>query len=240
MGEWTRNLGKVAYAYDSDELVQLAAGRLDAVGDVLVQEFVAGEGIGLCGFMLDGTLHLPFQWRRIPRERPGGSGSDARQSLALDSTLKTAAEQLLRTARFEGLAMVEFKRTFAKRDHVLMEINGRPRGDHSNCPSVVESIIRVALVGWLLEGRRPAELIAYKVGLTAELTAELSHLESVWGGKPAGWPLSYPRFLSHAGPGRPMPWYPGLHYDDLSLSDPRPGLAKLSDWVRVHVRGTGR
>jgi hypothetical protein len=33
-----------------------------------------------------------------------------------------------------------------------------------------------------------------------------------------------------------VPWYPGVRYDDISLSDPRPGMAEISNWFRVRLK----
>jgi len=63
---------------------------------------------------------------------------------------------------------------------------------------------------------------------------ELTHLENLHRGKPPQWPGSYPNFwaslLKVA-----IPWYPGMRYDDLFFSDPRPGLAGLYKWFRRRI-----
>lgn len=146
--------GSVAYAYSREELQTKVAQRLQAVKDVLIQEFVPGRGVGFSCFVADGEVYLPFQWERIREKDPRGSGSSARRS--------------------------------------------------------------VPLCKWL--------------------AADLVHLENLWQGKPAGWPAPYPNFwtslLKIA-----IPWYPGLRYDDISFSDPKPGLRELVRWFRRHLGG---
>jgi hypothetical protein len=64
--------------------------------------------------------------------------------------------------------------------------------------------------------------------------AELTHLANVRAGKPANWPLPYPDFWSSL-LRIVVPWYPGMHYDDLWLSDPRPVIAGVANWFRVRT-----
>jgi len=227
--------GKVSYAYCWNDLTDAVSSRLDLAGDVLIQRFVAGEGIGFSGFMRDEKLFLPFQWRRLREKDPRGSGSSARQSMPIDAGVQQAAERLLTGAAYQGIAMVEFKRSAGDDHFVLMEINGRPWGS-IQLPICCGIDYPLHLGAWHLDGRLPPETVAYKAGITCRnLTADLNHLENVWAGRPAGWPLPYPGFLPTLVKVC-LPWYPGLRYEDLVISDPRPGLTQLCDWLRIHFR----
>ena len=228
--------GSVAYAYSKEGLQTKVAQRLRAAKDVLIQEFVPGRGIGFSCFVVDGEVYLPFQWERIREKDPRGSGSSARRSIPLDAQVLRMGRDLVTRAGFQGICMVEFKQDTRNGRLTLMEINGRPWGSiqlpiHSGVDYPRH------LADWYLCGSLPPKWIDYKTGITCKwLTAELGHLENLWQGKPAGWPVPYPNFwttlLKIA-----IPWYPGLRYDDLSWSDPKPGLTELVSWFRRHLGG---
>jgi predicted ATP-grasp superfamily ATP-dependent carboligase len=226
--------GRVAYARDLDELRAIVEQRLARAGDVLVQRFVAGEGIGFSSFAIDGRCRLPFQWRRLREKDPRGSGSSARRSVPVDPEVQEASQRLLVAAGFEGIAMVEYKRDFGTGQVALMEVNGRPWGSLQLAIACGVDYPR-HLADWYLTGRLPKDTLAYRSGITCRhLAADLTHLENVWGGRPTGWPLPYPSFartLIRVS----VPWYPGLHCEDFAARDPRPGLAQLGDWLRAHL-----
>src|SRR5215472_9154474 len=115
--------GSVAYAYTRAELSQKVTDRLREAGDVLVQEFVRGTGIGFSCFSLGGKMHIPFQWERVRETDPRGSGSSARRSIAVSPEVRDFSAELIRRAGFEGIAMVDFKREPVSRRPVLMELD---------------------------------------------------------------------------------------------------------------------
>ncbi len=96
-------------------------------GDYLLQAFVPGSGEGLFALCRDGELVARFAHRRLREKPPLGGVSVLRESIAIADDLATASERLLRTLRFSGLAMVEFRRSRDGR-LCLMEINPRPWG----------------------------------------------------------------------------------------------------------------
>jgi len=226
--------GSVAYAYSAADLVRQVEQRLGQAGDVLVQSFVAGTGIGFSCFAVGTEICLPFAWQRIREIDPRGSGSSARKSIALDSNLRDLSESLIKGANFQGLAMVEYKRELATGQLELMEINGRPWGS-LQLPIVSGINYPLHMVRWILEGVNPPREIAYKKGITCRrMVGELTHLDNLRRGKPPQWPGPYPSFW-----GSLMrvaaPWSPGMRYDDLSLSDPRPGLSEIANWFRIRL-----
>ena len=228
--------GSVAYAYSFEELRAKVADRLEKAGDVLVQEFVSGEGIGFSCFVAGGNTHLPFQWLRVREVDPRGSASSARKSIPLDDVIVSRSEQLITRMGFEGIAMVEYKRTPDKR-LVLMEINGRPWGS-IGLPFACGIDYPRYLIDWCLEGKLPPDLIDYKKNvLCRRAVSELTHLSNIRTGRPPNWPGNYPAFwptvLQMA-----LPWRPGMCYDDLWVSDPRPGIAGLRNWFQRRGKGS--
>ncbi len=221
--------GSVTYAYSREELEQKIADRIRAAGDVLIQEFVSGVGIGFSCFVVGGKAFLPFQWQRIREVDPRGSASSARKSIPLDSSLVSRSVRLITEMGFEGIAMVEYKQTADGR-LILMEINGRPWGS-IGLPVACGIDYPRFLIEWCLKGTLPPESIHYRNKVCRRVVGELTHLSNLRSGPPANWPGTYPHFwpslLTMA-----LPWRPGMCYDDLWLSDPRPGLTGIQNWFQ--------
>jgi len=235
---WVGNkavLGSVAYAYSPEELWGKVELRLEQAGDVLVQSFVTGAGVGFSGFAVNEEIRLPFQWERVRETDPRGSGSSARKSVPLDPDILELSRALVLKAGFQGIAMVEYKREATTGRPVLMEINGRPWGSiQLAIASGIDYPRHVA--DWYLSGRIPPHEIQYRQGITCRrVVGELTHLENLRRGRPNGWPGPYPKFWSNLVK-ISIPWYPGMRYDELSVSDPRPGAAEIANWFRVRMR----
>jgi predicted ATP-grasp superfamily ATP-dependent carboligase len=223
--------GSVTYAFGKEELERKVAERLRGAGDVLVQEFVSGTGIGLSFFVTREDVFLPFAWERIREVDPRGSASSCRKSIALEENLVTLSSRLIRAIGFEGIAMVEYKKA-GNGCAVLMEINGRPWGSIA-LPIASGIDYPRYLIDWWLKGSLPPRDLAYRTHVTCRrMVGELTHLNNVRKGKPPNWPGEYPGFWSTLAKVA-MPWYPGMRYDDLWLSDPRPGAAQIMNWFRV-------
>jgi len=223
--------GGVVYAYSYEDLVKAAQNRLQLVRDVLVQEYVEGNGIGFSCFLINKQSHAPFQWRRLREKDPKGSGSSARISEEISPLLRKGGESLLQAVGFEGIAMVEYKRSPQTGCYTLMEVNARPWGS-IHLPVCCGINYPLFLVEWFLHGKLPPTVVSYRKAITSRsLVGDLVFLENVWEGKPIGWPSAFPNFwwslLKVA-----IPWYPGLRYEDISLADPMPGLAAFGNWMR--------
>ena len=227
--------GGVSYAYSREELESQASQRLTAAGDVLVQEFIAGVGIGFSCFIASKEVRVPFQWKRVREVDPRGSASSCRESSPLDERIKNDSSELIRRIGFEGIAMVEYKKNAGQPDPVLMEINGRPWGS-IGLPIASGFDYPRYLIDWYLRGALPPKSKTYRPGITCRrMVSELTHLSNLRAGKPGNWPLPYPGFWSTL-LRVAMPWYPGMHYDDLWFSDPRPGISGLANWFQVRTK----
>jgi protein-tyrosine-phosphatase/predicted ATP-grasp superfamily ATP-dependent carboligase len=129
----------------------------------LVQEYVEGEGVGVELLLDGGQVVAIFQHRRI-RELPvTGGGSVTAISEPVDPLLAEQATRLLRELRWEGPAMVEFRRNPRTKATVLMEVNGRYWG---SLALSIRAGVDFPLYEWqLAHGLRPAVPASYPVGL---------------------------------------------------------------------------
>jgi predicted ATP-grasp superfamily ATP-dependent carboligase len=226
--------GSVAYAYSAQELESKVAERLGTAGDVLVQEFTSGVGIGFSCFVVGGKAFLPFQWQRIREVDPRGSASSARKSIPLDASLLSLSVRLICEMGFEGIAMVEYKKTADERI-VLMEINGRPWGS-IGLPVACGIDYPRHLIDWWLQDKLPPEEISYRNNVTCRrVVGELTHLSNLRAGRPPQWPEAYPSFWTSLFTVA-VPWLPGMCYDDLWLSDLRPGIGGIRQWFQSRAK----
>ncbi len=120
--------GGPAYARDVAGL-RAALAALEAAGapGALVQRYVPGTGRGVGLLLRGGGIAAVFVHRRLREVHPAGGPSAAAVSEPPDPALVEPAAALLRALRWEGLAMVEFRREGAGVP-VLMEVNGRSWG----------------------------------------------------------------------------------------------------------------
>jgi predicted ATP-grasp superfamily ATP-dependent carboligase len=226
-------LGSVSYAYSKEDLRQKVANRLTQAGDVLVQQFVPGKGIGFSSLTVEQNVFLPFMWLRLRETDPRGSGSSASMSIPVMGGVRESSAALVTRVGLQGVSMVEFKKPHNGGEPVLMEINARPWGS-MQLPISCGVDYPVFLADWLLNGKRPPQEIEYPQGITCRrLISELTHLEHAFRGTPAGWPIPYPAFFPTLLKVS-VPWYPGMRYSDLWLSDPVPGFAGLAHWFTGH------
>ncbi len=226
--------GSVAYAYSQAELKDKISTRLQAAGDVLVQEFVSGTGVGFACFIAGGSVFLPFEWERIREVDPRGGASSARKSIALNKEIVALSSKFMIEIGFEGIAMVEYKRA-ANGEMILMEINGRPWGSLA-LPMACGIDYPRYWIDWNLKGILPPKIIPYKANiLCRRIVGELTHLSNLRAGKPENWDAPYPSFWKSAAE-MALPWRPGMHYDELWMSDMGPGVVSIVNWFRTRMR----
>jgi predicted ATP-grasp superfamily ATP-dependent carboligase len=122
-GRWLST--SVRYASNLAELTQILGDLHPAMFPVLLQERIQGPGIGLFMCCDHGRPVAVFCHQRIREKPPSGGVSVLRQSIPVDERARDYAQRLLGELRWNGIAMVEFKRD--ERDGIpkLMEINGR-------------------------------------------------------------------------------------------------------------------
>ncbi|HLD62614.1 MAG TPA: ATP-grasp domain-containing protein [Candidatus Norongarragalinales archaeon] len=89
----------------------------------IIQEYVAGKGVGVAALFNKGKPRALFSYKRV-REYPISGGPSTLRESTDDAFLKKQAEKILRALKWHGLAMVEFKQP-AKGEAAFLEVNGR-------------------------------------------------------------------------------------------------------------------
>lgn len=134
-------LVKAQYCLTRDEL-RTALASYAAIGAYpLVQEYCPGYGLGQFVFMKGNEALLTFQHRRLHEWPPEGGFSSMCESLPATAhpELMERSIALLRSLRWEGPAMVEYRFDPATQSAKLMEVNGRfwgslPLAYHAGAP----------------------------------------------------------------------------------------------------------
>jgi hypothetical protein len=115
----------VKFAATPSELAEATAGLPEDFFPLLIQERIIGRGEGV--FLLtDGrNIRASFAHARLREYPPSGGASTYRESVEVSPELLSISSRLLQSVGWEGVAMIEFKRSAATGKPYLMEINGR-------------------------------------------------------------------------------------------------------------------
>jgi predicted ATP-grasp superfamily ATP-dependent carboligase len=225
---------QVAFVRNADELVHAVHHITEAQTDrtlppPVIQEYIPGHGYGLTALMHRGTAVATFMHRRLSEHAIARGELLAHAATAVESVedpeLRRHGTTLLQALGWEGMAMVEFRRSDRDGKFYLMEIN--PRFPGSTDLAVAAGVD----FPWLYVQRAVGEQIqgpdSYRLGMRYRWLLSKSLAPAFEN------PLSYMRgVLDCLRPGTPS---------DLSLRDPRPHLVQLYDaawWVREYFRGT--
>ena len=117
--------GKVLYAGNMDELLNICQNEDAFKFPFLIQEKIEGPGAGVFVLIHEGKAVALFSHKRIREKPPSGGVSVLRESIEADARAAHEAVKLLNHFAWEGIAMVEFKIDLRNGFLRLMEINGR-------------------------------------------------------------------------------------------------------------------
>jgi predicted ATP-grasp superfamily ATP-dependent carboligase len=221
----------VGYADTPARLVQMVR-ALEGRCGVLLQQYVAGRGVGVDLLLDNGRPLAAFQHRRV-REYPFTGGVSACcESTDLDPQLYEYAVRLMGALTWTGLAMVEFKMGTA--GPMLMEINGRVWG---SLPLAIQSGVDfpARLSELYVNGSPPwngGPDAGYVVGTRGgNLELELKWIASVLFCRRRYPFLTSPSRREALGAG--LSWLnPHYRFDLQSADDPLPGLAEVPKILR--------
>jgi len=185
----------IGYANSDQQLRKLAERIHPQMPPPIVQEFVPGEGVGVCMLIGNkGEVLAEFAHRRLRDYRPTGSGSVLRQSIGLPADLSEKCARLLRHIGCRGVAMVELRMNSSTGEVYLMEVNGRFWG---SLQLAIDSGVNfpALLVDWITgkQVRKPS----YKEGVVVRWwVGDFIRTLRVLRGRPAGFTGSFPSRLS--------------------------------------------
>ena len=122
-GSWRKT--SVLYARDADELRKLYHDHWYLKLPSMVQKLIKGHGEGVFGLFAKGEPVRLFAHRRLRERPPSGGVSVLREAIALPDTMSDYALRIMKSADWDGIAMVEFKVDPTTNIPYLMEVNGR-------------------------------------------------------------------------------------------------------------------
>lgn len=214
----------VSYAHNASELAAQARHAL-RYGQVILQEYFRGDGVGIELIADHGRVRYMFQHRRLHEVPLTGGGSSLRISEAIVPALRAAAEQLMQALAWHGVAMVEFKYQPTTGQFRLMEINGRFWGSlplavaaGANFPAMLHELMTTGQV----RDHPPA-----RNGVVCrQLARDLDWLEQVLRKDAPPALVQLPSLRKVLLDGL-LVFSPRHHFDVQSLRDPWPGLVDL-------------
>jgi predicted ATP-grasp superfamily ATP-dependent carboligase len=116
----------VEYANSADEAKRIFDSMMEMLNysqvTPIVQEYVKGDGYGFFAYYEDGICKRTFMHHRI-REYPVTGGASVCAESFFDEELKKIGKKLLDHLKWNGVAMVEFKKDSFDNKYKLMEIN---------------------------------------------------------------------------------------------------------------------
>jgi predicted ATP-grasp superfamily ATP-dependent carboligase len=226
----------VTYAKTETELDAILAAKNAAEYPLLIQQRIAGPGMGVFMCYNRGTLAAVFGHRRLREKPPSGGVSVLCESVPVAPQSRAYAKALLDHLKWQGVAMVEFKLDQADQTPKLMEINGRFWGSLEL--AIIAGVDFPELLIRSLEDR-PVQLVdSYRIGVKSRwLLGDLDvllmtlfkdrdtlDLPPGHGGKIQ----SIIEFLNC--------WQNDLHYEVLSVSDMKPALFEAMMWLTRRSR----
>jgi protein-tyrosine-phosphatase/predicted ATP-grasp superfamily ATP-dependent carboligase len=226
---------KVQYLKTLDELRRALAADSQFGVRNLIQEFAAGEGVGIGMLMHLGDAVAMFQHRRLAELPATGGVSVMAIAEPIDPVLSRQALSLLQAIGWEGVAMVEFKFDRRSDRAMLMEVNGRYWGSIS---LAVQAGVDFPFYEWQIRhGQRPRTANTYKSGMRWRwLAGDLSRLCGVVRepSRNEGPPFSKWSELAKF----VVDFRPGIRSALWSLHDPGPALSELAKTLAPIVTDT--
>jgi predicted ATP-grasp superfamily ATP-dependent carboligase len=219
-----RTTGRPRYARNAAEFDAAYRDLKTRASEVLVQEFVPGEGAGYFALMHHGELRAEFAHRRIRDVHPTGSGSAVRISVEPEPEIRKASLAILGALQWHGVAMVEYRHNPGT-PPVFMEVNGRFW--HSLPLACYAGVDFPALLARMADDGDIKYTATYQRGVRCRwLLGDVRHLVEVWKGPPAGYPAPFPgRLTTLLNVLTPVP---GTYHDLFQWNDPLP---ELGDWI---------
>ena len=196
----------------------------------ILQEYCAGEGVGVEMLIHNGEPVAMFQHRRLKEIPSTGGRSVLAISGELDPSLTRYALRLLRSLEWEGVAMVEFRYNRATKTAMLMEVNGRYWGSVSL--SFYAGIDFPRYDWQIVHGEKPDVPASYQPGIRWRWTSgDVLRLHDVFAQSKSD---GFPRRLKWKELVRFMKdLFPPTHDALWSMADPVPALSELMRTLKI-------
>jgi predicted ATP-grasp superfamily ATP-dependent carboligase/protein-tyrosine-phosphatase len=239
-GVWRKTA--VLAARDADDLRRLYHEAWYLQQPSMIQHYVAGHGEGVFGLFKGGDPVRLFAHRRLRERPPSGGVSVLREAIALPDQATDFAVRIMREARWDGVAMVEFKVDQQSRVPYLMEVNGRFWG--SLQLAIDAGVDYPMLLYRLATGKNEPEEEpgSYRVGTRSQWwLGDFDHLlsrlrnSSGEASLPEGTPSRLAAFLTLINP-----FDRRTRNEMLRVSDPSPGLLELGTYSLSALRAIMR
>jgi predicted ATP-grasp superfamily ATP-dependent carboligase len=219
---------KVAYFGTYESLRARAAGDPDFLPNVLLQEYVGGDGLLFAVLMDRGKALSVFQHRRLKELPASGGVGVLLESEAPDPAITEHASAILSAIGWHGICCAEFRHDRASGDLWLLEVNGRYWG---SLTSAMSCGLDYPWYHWqLARGITPAIPATYRSGVrTRWIAGDVARLRGVWHGSENTTLTSFSkwretlRFVTD--------FKPGTHAAPWSAADPLPAMQEL--WYAV-------
>lgn len=207
----------------------------------MLQDYVAGQGEGVFGLFEGGNPATLFAHRRLRERPPTGGVSVLREAIALPEPMTDYAVRIMREARWDGVAMVEFKVDERSGVPYLMEVNGRFWGSLQLAVDAGADFPAM-LYHHATSQAEQSEQAAYRVGTRSQwwlgdvdhLLARLRHRDAE-NSLPKSTPSPWASFL-----GLINIFDFSTRNEVFRFSDISPGLFEFEGYVSRGVRAAGR
>jgi len=222
----------VSYAVSESELRHDLAARPSHEFPLMLQERIIGPGMGVFACYRNGRPVAMFSHRRLRERPPWGGVSVLSESVPLCPVAREYSLRLLDELRWDGVAMVEFKRDVRHDVPVLKETTGRFWG-----PLQLAIDAGVDFPAILIDSGGPGPLDRqppYGVGVRSRwFWGDVdSLLATLRGGRrslaPVGRLQALGEFVKF--------WGVGLHYDNPKPDDIWPWIFESHRWFRTTTR----
>jgi predicted ATP-grasp superfamily ATP-dependent carboligase len=187
----------------------------------LIQEFVPGRALAVTAVLHNGIVLALVARETLSFSPVTGGTSVWKRTIAPSEPGVRQAVEFLQELEYEGLAEVEYQ-VPADGTPRLMEIGARAHGWLGL--AIAAGVDLPLIAASALLGAEAAPTPDYKVGLEMRwLAGEVSRLRVAMSRRPQLPPdVSRLDLVRSAWP----PWRPGMRYDGMQLSDPRPWLSR--------------
>ena len=229
-----RPTARPLYARDRQEFLHAYYELRGRCTQVIVQEFVAGEGIIYCSLLCRGELRAEFAYHRIRSVHPTGWGAALRVSVSADR-LRAGSLRIIRSLdpQWTGLANVEYR---VRNDGTPFFLEVNPRTWNSMALAVYSDVDFPRMLAEIAERGDVPPHPGYPAGVICRWwLGDLRHLLYVWQGVPTSYPgKTQGRLAALAQFLKPVPH---TFHDNFIAADPLP---ELGDWLAAAARGARR